>query len=100
MVFLVHHHPQPVRQKDRRPTPEGVLRVETRELFADEMALMEKGARSRWQLVEPIHHRLSERWSRDHRVANLRENTKPLAVACPAREGVAFDIACESDPCR
>src|SRR6185437_554994 len=97
MILLVDHQPEAVGKEDRRSTPQRMLRVEPRQLFAHQMTLMEQRARRRRQILEPVHHGVTEGRNGRYRVAHLRQYAEPLAVARPAGERKTFDVPGQPD---
>ena len=100
MVLLIHHDAQPVREKHGRSTSEWMLRVETRQLLAHEVPLVQQRSICRRQLIEPVKDGLAKLLHRREGLTHLRQHAQSLSVAGPGRKSVALDVPRKADPRR
>ena len=86
MILLVHHDAQAVAEEHRRAAPHRMLRLEPRQLLAHEMPLVQQrpvvGGSSSTPDEDAVRAGAAPAPTR---LAHLREDAQPLAVARPRR---------------
>jgi hypothetical protein len=97
MILFVHHYARAARQMNSRAAFHRTLRVETRELAAHKMSLVQQQTIFRRQFIDANEHTLIESANSVHCIANLRQNAQTLAVPRSAGEGIALEIPRETN---
>src|SRR6266851_6767761 len=100
MIFFIHHHACAAREVHRGPASNRPLTVETSELAAYEMTLVQQQPIVRRQLIDANKNAFVERANSTHRFTHLRENPQSLSITRAAGKRVALEIARESHASR
>jgi hypothetical protein len=100
MILLVYHDACRLAEIQSRPASHSLRQVQSRELLADQVPLVEQQPVGRRHLVHAQQHAVRQRGHVRQGFAHLREDPQPLPVSCPSRERIPFHIPCEADPRR
>src|ERR1035437_4244799 len=88
VILLIDHDAQAVRQVHGGAATQRMLRLESRELLADEMTLEQNGPVRGTELVHAHHEAFRHGRNLLQRLAHLRENAQALAIARSAGAGL------------
>jgi hypothetical protein len=98
VILLIDHDAQPVAEKHGGAAPHRVLRIQTRELLAHQMPLVQEQPVAGRELVHPDEDVITQTGCRVHGVSNRGQNPQPLPVTRTCPKGKAVKVPGEPDP--
>src|SRR6266513_1150386 len=97
VVLFVDHDADAAREVDSCASPYRLI-VQSSQLLAHQMALVQQQPVLGGKLVDPNEHSVFDRSQAGESFANLRKDSKPLTVARSRSEGIALQVAGQPDP--
>src|SRR5690242_13764459 len=96
VIFLVDHDSDPAGQIYRRPGANRLV-VQTRQLFADQVTLVQQQPIVWRQLVHAQQDSVFNRTQAAECLSYLGQDPQPLSVARPRSKGVALEVSRQTD---